>query len=99
MQKQIVLFLVLFANGQAGYSSSIPFMESRFSVQTEYRIMDRCVERIENSLRKQKAIDVCACALRKTKEDGVWRDYDDGSYNRDQAKFHQKLDEELKNCS
>ena len=59
--------------------------DPRFSRVLEFELMSRCVGDAKS---RGDKIWLCACALEKTQENGLWPDYDsDRKYGKDREKF------------
>ena len=98
MKKKIMLFLALLIGGGAGHAAGLPLTTSRLSMELEYELMDECVGD-RKDVYKVFAINICACTLRLTIEDGWWPDYDkDEDYQEDQDGFMRSFRKNREKC-
>ena len=79
--KKIIVFSILM--GLISFNSYAD--DPRFTRVLEFELMYEC---LGTSKFREKKIKICACALARTQENGVWPDYDhDGDYHEDEDKF------------
>lgn len=80
----------------SAHSVSLPFTESRLSIEVEYELMHQCVG---NNTPRRKAVRVCGCALRMTIENGWGPDYNsDREWSEDALEFREKFRENRIRC-
>ena len=98
---KIAITLMLMLHFQDAYATTIwgeVFRDddNRFSIELEYELMNGCVGKFRHLKPK---ISICACAMKKTNEDGWWPDYDNNDdYHDNEKKWLKSFNKNLISC-